>query len=388
MLGQIHSIIQFMVEAFLHVWPYLLVTIPLAVIVRMSGAAKYINRAFQGRPIVAVFLAPFGGAFSPFCPCGVIPVIAALITGGVRLPPMMSFWIASPSMDPEIFFLSVGTLGWELAVWRMASTLAVSLAAGLATHYFARRGWLGSDFLRTYQVMRVRSTWELVRTGWQYFRRRMGSLSTLRLGQMRVAHSTAYSPARTALKAGDIWQESSAGCAEGPPSGEPLPVQETSCSGAGCSGKSETVAGASTCGSVPRPFSHRLLEETWKAVVMVVKFMALAFFMEALIEMYIPSTWITSLLGESNTWAILSAALLGVPIYTSNLAALPMISGLLVQGMQPAAALAFLIAGPATTLPAMAAVWGLVSKRVFALYVGFSLVGAVIMGYVYHFGTG
>jgi uncharacterized membrane protein YraQ (UPF0718 family) len=77
------------------------------------------------------------------------------------------------------------------------------------------------------------------------------------------------------------------------------------------------------------------------------------------------------------------AALLGVPAYASNLTALPMIGGLLAQGMSPAAALAFLIAGPTTTLPAMAAVQGLASRRVFALYVSFSLVGAVVLGYLY-----
>ena len=59
------------------------------------------------------------------------------------------------------------------------------------------------------------------------------------------------------------------------------------------------------------------------------------------------------------------------------------LSGLLAQGMNPGAGLAFLIAGPTTTLPAMVAVWGLASRRVFALYVSFSLVGAVVLGYVY-----
>ena len=116
---------------------------------------------------------------------------------------------------------------------------------------------------------------------------------------------------------------------------------------------------------------------------MVAKFMALAFFLEALITLYVPETWIAGLLGHSNPWAILTAAFLGVPVYTSNLAALPMVSGLLEQGMDPAAALAFLIAGPTTTLPAMAAVWGLTSRRVFALYVSFSLAGAVVLGYIY-----
>ena len=56
---------------------------------------------------------------------------------------------------------------------------------------------------------------------------------------------------------------------------------------------------------------------------------------------------------------------------------------LLAQGMNPAAALAFLISGPITTLPAMAAVRGLTTRRVFALYVAFALIGAVVAGYAY-----
>lgn len=116
---------------------------------------------------------------------------------------------------------------------------------------------------------------------------------------------------------------------------------------------------------------------------MVIKFMALAFFLEALIILYVPQEWITSALGQKNPLAITFAAILGVPTYTSSLTALPMISGLLTQGMNPAAALAFLIAGPTTTLPAMAAVWPLVARRVFGLYVTYCLAGAVLTGYFY-----
>jgi hypothetical protein len=50
--------------------------------------------------------------------------------------------------------------------------------------------------------------------------------------------------------------------------------------------------------------------------------------------------------------------------------------------MQPGAAIAFLIAGPVTTVPAMSAVWGVVTRRVFALYLGVSLLGAVILGWL------
>ena len=116
---------------------------------------------------------------------------------------------------------------------------------------------------------------------------------------------------------------------------------------------------------------------------MVGKFMVLAFLLEGLITLYVPGDWITAALGAENPLAILTAAVLGVPAYTTSLTALPMVSGLLTQGMNPAAALAFLIAGPTTTLPAMAAVWPLVSRRIFMLYVSFSLAGAVLAGYAY-----
>jgi uncharacterized membrane protein YraQ (UPF0718 family) len=355
----------------------LLVTSPLAVAVNLSGASRYVNRAFQARPLVAIFLATAVGAFSPFCSCGVIPVIAALLMSGVPLAPVMSFWIASPSMDPEAFFLSVSTIGWELAVWRLVSTLTLSLSAGFVTHFIAERGWLGQQILRRRQAISVQSTWTLLKRGWQRLERGLSSLPFLRLGV-----------GAPVLAAGAVCCNASA--AVGVSMGDnrrmaPPTLPASGCDtgrGAGCSDNRGSTEGSSCSGNTTS-FRRRLLDETWNATLMVAKFMALAFFLEALITQYIPNEWIAGLVGRQNPWAIVTAAFLGVPVYTSNLAALPMVSGLLAQGMNPAAALAFLIAGPTTTLPAMSAVWGLTSRRVFALYVSFSLVGAVALGYLY-----
>jgi uncharacterized protein len=147
MLTHLLAITNFILEAFIHIWPYLLITIPLAVVIRLSGASNFIKRTFDAQPLVAIGLATIVGAFSPFCSCGVIPVIASLLIGGVPLAPVMSFWIASPLMDPEVFFLSVGTLGWELAVWRLVGTLVLSLSAGFITHFVMQKGWLGPNIL-------------------------------------------------------------------------------------------------------------------------------------------------------------------------------------------------------------------------------------------------
>lgn len=128
---------------------------------------------------------------------------------------------------------------------------------------------------------------------------------------------------------------------------------------------------------------EKIVEESLSVTRMVVRFMTLAFVLEALILLYVPQEAIVSTLGKDNPLAILLAALTGVPIYTTNLTALPLISGLMEQGMTPGAALAFLIAGPTTTLPAMAAVFGIARRRVFLVYLASSLVGAIVLGYAY-----
>ncbi len=358
-MEQLTFVGAFFWENFLAIWPYLLLTIPLAVGVKLSGVSRYIARAFQAGPLVAIVLATAVGAFSPFCSCSVIPVVASLLIGGVPLAPVMAFWVASPSMDPEIFFLSVSMLGWELALWRLLGTLALSMGAGLLTHVFAQRGWLGTNILRQKRPVPVRGTRQLLAHGWQQLRRLAAVAFAARNAELLTVPGTGAlaSIPVTAVAA----PAPAAGCASG------------------CCGEGATTA----CTVQPPSFRRRLLQETWDATRLVVQFMALAFLLEALILLFVPEAWIVGLLGAQNRWGVPLAALLGVPVYTSNLTALPMIGGLLAQGMNPAAALAFLIAGPTTTLPAMAAVWGLVQRRVFLLYVSFALLGALALGLAY-----
>jgi uncharacterized protein len=363
-MEQLIFVAQFIWQNFLAIWPYLLITIPLAVAVNLSGASKYINRAFQASPLVAIVLATAVGAFSPFCSCTVIPVVAALLISGVPLAPVMAFWIASPSMDPEIFFLSVAMLGWDLALWRFVGTLLLSLSAGFLTHFFMERGWLGKDILRNNQAKPI-SVGQVWQRGW-------GWLQTAVRAHFAPTHAVGILPASIPLVVAAAPAKSGECATDG------------SCS---LSLHHENNKGEKSRERELRQqhtvWQQRLWPETWAATRLVVQFMALAFLLEALILLFVPQEWIIGSLGQQNQWAVPLAALLGMPVYTSNLTALPLISGLLNQGMNPAAALAFLIAGPTTTLPAMTAVWSLVQRRIFAMYVAYALVGALVLGWVY-----
>ena len=384
MFDQVIAIADLIVASFLHIWPYLLVTIPLAVAVRMSGASKYISRAFQARPLLAIFLATAVGAFSPFCSCGVVPVVAALLISGVPLAPVMSFWIASPSMDPEIFFLSVATLGWELAVWRLGATLVLSLGAGLISRFVVQQGWLGERILRSQQTKSAQTIRSHLQVGLRGLKYKVNTLPSLSLPSGGANLIPAAACCSTTGPGSTSRRQHTIAATPVTPSGTGPVCRPVERAGRGAVEPDSCGSSkGSSCRAQPVSFWHRLVSETWGATWMVVRFMLLAFFVSALIKLYVPSEWVAGMLGHQNPWAILSAALLGVPAYASNLTALPMLSGLLAQGMSSSAALAFLVSGPTTTLPAMAAVWGLTSRRVFALYVSFSLVGAIALGYLH-----
>ncbi len=367
MFNEILEIAELAAHSLVRIWPYLLVTIPLAVAVQVSGAAKHIRRAFAARPVPAIILATVVGAFSPFCSCGVIPVVASLLIGGVPLAPVMSFWIASPSMDPEIFFLSVATLGWKLALWRLLATLLLSLSAGFLTHLAVVQGWLAGPIMRTRGPGSDRSLSILAK---QIVRRARESLvRAFAAPQQTELCCARASASETSINVG-------------------LPVKATSPVGGAVS---SSCGDAPTCSPEesssderPMSFIQKLTRESRVASLMVARFMLLAIVLEALFTRYVPQQWVMDVLGADNYFSVLIAAVVGVPLYTSNLTALPLVGALLAQGMDPSAALAFLIAGPTTTIPAMAAVWGLVRRRVFVLYVGFALAGAIVFGALHY----
>lgn len=348
-MEQISYILNIIVKAFIHVWPYLLVTIPLAVWMNMSDFSKYFKAIMNRSPWISILLATVLGAFSPFCSCGVIPVISALLIGGVPLAPVFAFWIASPSMDPEIFFLSVSILGWKLAIWRLVSTFVLSILAGAVAHFLVKSGYITS-ILRNEKQVKATSV-------------SSGKFVT----QSRQPIFAFLKPQTKEVQIAGVAVNC---CAKA----EVIPSEVKSCS---CNSAKDEVKQLS--------FRQRLIRESVKSVWMITKFMGLAFFLNALISLYVPQEMIGRLLNGQGLMSVVVAATLGVPVYTSNMAALPMIGGLLQLGLHPGAALAFLISGPLTTIPAMAAVYGITTRKIFGLYVAFSLFGALFFGMLYYF---
>ena len=141
----------FVGQSLLSVAPFLALAVATAAGAKASGAENLIARAFKGHGLQAIAIAAIFGGLSPFCSCGVIPVIAALLAMGVPLPAVMAFWLASPIMDPEIYFLTAGPLGFTFATGKALAAIGIGLFGGLATWGLMRIGGFANPLRADFQ---------------------------------------------------------------------------------------------------------------------------------------------------------------------------------------------------------------------------------------------
>jgi len=309
-LPQLAPSVGFTLEALWEMLPFFAIAIAIAAGAKATGADSLIAAAFSGHPLRATLIAALVGAISPFCSCGVIPLIAALLGAGVPLAPVMAFWIASPIMDPEMFILTAAGIGLNFALAKTLAAIAMGLFAGFSVLVIQRYGGLVD------------------------------------------------------------------------------PLRSNNSSGCGSSCASETTP--NVCWRFWRePIRrHVFANESAEIATFLGKWLTLAFFLESLMLAYVSSDWIASYVGSDNAFAIPLAALVGAPSYLNGYAAIPLISGLLEIGMTPGAAMAFVTAGAVSSIPAAIAVWALVKKPVFALYLLLGISGAIVSAWIYQLSGG
>lgn len=102
----------------------------------------------------------------------------------------------------------------------------------------------------------------------------------------------------------------------------------------------------------------------------------------ALLQVIVPREWVSALLGAGHWYGVLLAGVLGVPFYACGGGAVPLVAGLVAQGMSPGAALAFFLAGPTTRLTSLAALGTLLNRRALAIYLVYVVTGAALAGLV------
>ncbi len=313
------------------------------------------RRGFRRKGWLGVVLATSIGAFSPFCSFVVIPLIRRLLAGGVPLSAVMAFWVASPTMDPEIFGMTAAQIGIPLAMARLIGALMMSLGAGFLVLLMERRGML-SDVLRPGREADERE----------------GATPS---GQSESQCQRQEEPALVATPA-----RGSAGATDAP---APTGATAAPASASGSDEDDDPDWWPAAKASLRSARNWKItLRNMGRDVISLGKWLLLACFIEALVVMYVPNELIAGLFGDNPLLAIPLAALVGVPLYMNGVGAIPVVDAMLIKGMAPGGAVTFLLGGAVTTVPAIAAVRAVVTNRVFLTYLGVSVIGSVLVGYL------
>ncbi|NNE89079.1 MAG: permease [Silicimonas sp.] len=130
--------VRFAVTALAHTGVFIAFAVLAVGYLKASGSETLLARAFEGRERRMIVMAAMLGGLSPFCSCEVIPFIAALLAVGAPLSAVMAFWLASPLMDPAMFLITAGTLGFDFAVAKTISAVGLGLLGGATVYLFAR----------------------------------------------------------------------------------------------------------------------------------------------------------------------------------------------------------------------------------------------------------
>ncbi|WP_282606964.1 permease [Pelagibius sp. Alg239-R121] len=298
--------VSFVADAFLWIAPFLLLSVLLAAWLKAAGADRLIGAVVSRSPAMGILVAAAAGSLSPFCSCGVVPLVAGLLAAGVPLPVVAAFWLSSPLMDPEQFILLGATISLEFATVKLVTAFGLGLLAGFATLALQRAGAF-ADPLKGIATCGG-----------------CGSKSLTSTDGVRWA----------------FWREKERWSA----------------------------------------FSGEARDVT----MFLAKWLLLAFAIESLMVAWMPPDLIASSLGaDQGLLAIPLAAAIGVPAYLNGFAAIPLVGELMAMGMAPGAAVTFLVAGGATSIPAAMAVYALVRKTVFAWYLLLAFLGSLLAGFGY-----
>jgi len=278
----------------LSLFPYLAAGIMVGELLKFTSWTKLVYKGVSKSPVVSVISASIIGIISPLCTYGTIPVVIELYKSKVHIAPLFAFLAASSLMNPQLFIMTAGGIGLEMALVRTLAVFAFSLAAGMLCYVIPEKCIIRKDVL-------------FYDNGGENIINRAQKLFIVRQYGINCLHNLRH-----------------------------LGV-----------------------------------------------YLLIGIFLGAIIELYIPKDLVSAAFRAGRVQSILAGALLGIPLSPCGGSAIPIVSGMIANGMGKGTALAFFIVGPATRPAPLAAMAALFIPLFLAAYCLFLIVSAVLMGLVY-----
>lgn len=128
-------------------------------------------------------------------------------------------------------------------------------------------------------------------------------------------------------------------------------------------------------------FSKTQVSDTFKKVF---PYILVGVGIGSLIHNWIPQTWVENILGSKNTFGVVLATIVGVPMYADIFGSIPIAEALLSKGAQLGTVLSFMMAVTTLSLPSLIMLKKAVKPKLLFLFIGICTFGIIVVGYLFN----
>jgi uncharacterized protein len=366
----------------------------ISVFVSQASVMKYLGP--KANKALAYGVASVSGTILAVCSCTVLPLFAGIWRMGAGLGPATAFLYSGPAINVLAIVLTARVLGLKLGIARAVGAVVFSVVIGLLMHLIFRKEELAKAEAAALtpepQVKRP------LRHNIVYFACMVGILVFANWGKpmedaglwhaiwlMKWPLTAACAAALAVVLVrwfGMVWWKVLAVAVPAAVLALVFPQQPMIPFVFG-------VLGLSVITSTSRDEAGEWFSSTWtfaKQLTPLLLFGVLAagFFLgRPGKEGVIPSEWITAAVGGNSLRANLLSSVVGAFMYFATLTEVPILQGLITNGMGQGPALALLLAGPALSLQSMLVLRTVMGTKKTLVYVALVIVMATITGLIY-----
>lgn len=366
----------------------------ISVFVSQASVMKYLGP--KANKVLAYGVASVSGSVLAVCSCTVLPLFAGIYRMGAGLGPAAAFLYAGPAINVLAIIMTARVLGVELGIARAIGAVLFSIVIGLVMHLI----FINGEERKSAPDLIIPPE-EDARPLWQnavYFMSMLGILVFSNWGGSGVDGGIWEAVFRIkwfitsffALSLGVIlvrwfhiawWKVSIVALAV---SGLTVffpdhPLLSFSAGVAGLSYITATDKGeASAWFSASMGFARQIMPLLLLGVLL-----AGALLGRVGQEGLIPSAWISGAVGGNSLSANFIASFAGAFMYFATLTEVPILQGLVGNGMGKGPALALLLSGPALSLPNMLVIRSVMGTRKTIVFIGLVIVMATISGVIF-----
>lgn len=366
----------------------------IGVFISQQSVMKYLGA--KAKKVIAYGVASVSGSVLAVCSCTVLPLFAGIYRMGAGLGPAVAFLYSGPAINVLAIILSAKVLGIELGVARAVGAISFSIIIGLIMHLIYRKEeiekansqadlpepevkrslWQNVIYFALMVIVLVFANWGKPDTNegfWFFIYNNKWIITSIAGIIFSIILVVWFEINWKKLLIVAI----------------PVVILSLVFSDIPMISFAAAMIGLSYLTATGNEEMQDWFKSTWDFSKQILPLLFWGVLIAGFAlgrpgyEGIIPSSWIYILVGGNSLFSNFFSSIVGAFMYFATLTEVPIVQGLLGNGMGKGPALALLLAGPALSLPNMLVIRSVMGTKKTIVYVSLVVIMSTITGYIF-----